>query len=227
MKDSLEQLCFYNNFACFNLKLFVCMYRSSLATLQPSSWVLKSRTWCGSSDTTSPHRKRCAAGVFPVTTKCTLLCVTSNYSSPSDCCCYVCIHVQWFLLLWLQALTKFLKCVNWDLPQEAKQALELLGKWKPMDVEDSLELLSSHFTNPTVRRYAVARLQQADDEVGGQVVCGWKNLLKTWIQICVFPFYSFFQLLEVWLLFVHVLYETFQHDQLHFLCNGRAMQPEV
>lgn len=65
----------------------------------------------------------------------------------------------------VQALTKFLKCVNWDLPQEAKQALELLGKWKPMDVEDSLELLSSHFTNPTVRRYAVARLQQADDEV--------------------------------------------------------------
>lgn len=64
-----------------------------------------------------------------------------------------------------QALTKFLKCVNWDLPQEAKQALELLGKWRPMDVEDSLELLSSQFTNPTVRRYAVARLQQADDEV--------------------------------------------------------------
>ncbi|XP_074851938.1 phosphatidylinositol 3-kinase catalytic subunit type 3 isoform X1 [Carettochelys insculpta] len=63
-----------------------------------------------------------------------------------------------------KALTKFLKCVNWDLPQEAKQALELLGKWKPMDVEDSLELLSSQFTNPTVRRYAVARLQQADDE---------------------------------------------------------------
>ncbi|XP_037661740.1 phosphatidylinositol 3-kinase catalytic subunit type 3 isoform X1 [Choloepus didactylus] len=63
-----------------------------------------------------------------------------------------------------KALTKFLKCVNWDLPQEAKQALELLGKWKPMDVEDSLELLSSHYTNQTVRRYAVARLRQADDE---------------------------------------------------------------
>lgn len=78
-------------------------------------------------------------------------------------------HVECFLLLLLlslQALTKFLKCVNWDLPQEAKQALELLGKWRPMDVEDSLELLSSQFTNPTVRRYAVARLQQADDEVG-------------------------------------------------------------
>uniref|UniRef100_A0A4W2BNW3 Phosphatidylinositol 3-kinase catalytic subunit type 3 n=1 Tax=Bos indicus x Bos taurus TaxID=30522 RepID=A0A4W2BNW3_BOBOX len=63
-----------------------------------------------------------------------------------------------------KALTKFLKCVNWDLPQEAKQALELLGRWKPMDVEDSLELLSPHYTNPTVRRYAVARLRQADDE---------------------------------------------------------------
>lgn len=58
--------------------------------------------------------------------------------------------------------------MNWDLPQEAKQALELLGKWRPMDVEDSLELLSSQFTNPTVRRYAVARLQQADDEVGSR-----------------------------------------------------------
>lgn len=56
--------------------------------------------------------------------------------------------------------------MNWALPQEAKQALELLGKWRPMDVEDSLELLSSAFSNPTVRRYAVTRLQQADDEVG-------------------------------------------------------------
>lgn len=61
--------------------------------------------------------------------------------------------------------------MNWDLPQEAKQALELLGKWRPMDVEDSLELLSSHFTNPTVRRYAVARLQQADDEVKSMCLC--------------------------------------------------------
>lgn len=82
-----------------------------------------------------------------------------------------------------QALTKFLKCVNWDLPQEAKQALELLGKWRPMDVEDSLELLSSQFTNPTVRRYAVARLQQADDEVGGKPVGSYrKHLGSGWIQ---------------------------------------------
>lgn len=88
-----------------------------------------------------------------------------SYSLVAAAGVYSCIHAQYFLFLSRQALTKFLKCVNWDLPQEAKQALELLGKWKPMDVEDSLELLSSHFTNPTVRRYAVARLQQAEDEV--------------------------------------------------------------
>lgn len=35
--------------------------RSSWATLRPSSWPLKSRTWCGSSDTTSPRRRRSAS----------------------------------------------------------------------------------------------------------------------------------------------------------------------
>lgn len=65
----------------------------------------------------------------------------------------------------VQALTKFLKSVHWKVPQEEKQALELLNKWSPMDVEDALELLSPSFNHPTVRKYAVARLQQADDEV--------------------------------------------------------------
>lgn len=63
-----------------------------------------------------------------------------------------------------KALTKFLKCVNWSLPQEVKQALELLLKWSPMDVEDALELLTPAFTHPAVRKYAVSRLAQADDE---------------------------------------------------------------
>ncbi|KAL7979877.1 hypothetical protein Chor_008082 [Crotalus horridus] len=54
-----------------------------------------------------------------------------------------------------------LNCVNWHLPQEAKQALELLGKWKPMDVEDSLELLSSQFTNPTDLLMYLLQLVQA------------------------------------------------------------------
>jgi len=65
----------------------------------------------------------------------------------------------------VQALTKFLKSVNWKVSQEAKQALDLLNKWSPMDVDDALELLSPAFVNPAVRKYAVTRLQQADDEV--------------------------------------------------------------
>ena len=68
-------------------------------------------------------------------------------------------------VLMFQALTKFLKCVNWNQPQETKQALELLSNWNPMDVEDALELLSPTFSHPSVRKYAVSRLRQADDEV--------------------------------------------------------------
>lgn len=51
-----------------------------------------------------------------------------------------------------QALTKFLKCINWETATEVKQALNLLAQWAPMDVEDALELLSPSFTHPTVRR---------------------------------------------------------------------------
>ena len=65
----------------------------------------------------------------------------------------------------MQALTKFLKCVNWTVSQEVKQALELLGAWNPMDVEDALELLTPTFSHPAVRKYAVSRLRQASDEV--------------------------------------------------------------
>ncbi|XP_013404834.1 phosphatidylinositol 3-kinase catalytic subunit type 3 [Lingula anatina] len=63
-----------------------------------------------------------------------------------------------------KALTKFLKCVKWDIPQEVKQALDLMQKWSPIDPEDALELLCPAFTYPAVRKYAVSRLQQADDE---------------------------------------------------------------
>lgn len=62
----------------------------------------------------------------------------------------------------VQALAKFVKCVNWKSGPEARQALELLRSWQPMDVEDALELLGPQFGHPAVRRYAVARLRQAD-----------------------------------------------------------------
>lgn len=63
-----------------------------------------------------------------------------------------------------KALTKFLKCVNWNHSGEAKQALSMLKIWAPMDVEDALELLSPNFKNAAVRKYAISRLQQAPDE---------------------------------------------------------------
>ena len=42
-----------------------------------------------------------------------------------------------------QALTKFLRCVDWDDPREASEAAELIAEWAPIDIADSLELLSS------------------------------------------------------------------------------------
>ena len=69
-----------------------------------------------------------------------------------------------------QALVKFLKSVNWSVPEEVDQALELMNGWNPMDVADALELLSPMFVNPAVRQYAVARLQQANDDVSDAVV---------------------------------------------------------
>lgn len=63
-----------------------------------------------------------------------------------------------------KALTKFLECVNWKLQGEALQALDMMYQWAPMDVDDSLRLLSPAFKHSSVRKYAVERLQQATDE---------------------------------------------------------------
>ncbi|KAK3732085.1 hypothetical protein RRG08_026470 [Elysia crispata] len=63
-----------------------------------------------------------------------------------------------------EALAKFLKSVNWKQAQESTAALEMLMVWSPMNVEDALELLSPSFTHPRVRKYAISRLRQANDE---------------------------------------------------------------
>lgn len=44
-----------------------------------------------------------------------------------------------------KALTKFIRSVDWSDIQDAKQAVELIGKWEIIDVADALELLSSDF----------------------------------------------------------------------------------
>lgn len=66
-----------------------------------------------------------------------------------------------------RSLTKFLKCVTWSDPVEAKQAVEkLLPLWgQEVGVDDALELLGPGFTDPGVRAFAVKRLERADDEV--------------------------------------------------------------
>lgn len=63
-----------------------------------------------------------------------------------------------------KALTKFLRCVEWSDVQEAKQAIELMGRWETIDVTDALELLSPAFESDEVRAYAVSVLERADDE---------------------------------------------------------------
>ncbi|PSS26868.1 Phosphatidylinositol 3-kinase [Actinidia chinensis var. chinensis] len=63
-----------------------------------------------------------------------------------------------------RALTKFLRCVEWNDVQEAKQAIELMGRWETIDVCDALELLSPVFESEEVRAYAVSVLERADDE---------------------------------------------------------------
>ncbi|RYP87860.1 hypothetical protein DL769_000452 [Monosporascus sp. CRB-8-3] len=62
-----------------------------------------------------------------------------------------------------RALTKFVKSVNWQDQSESKQAIQALGKWTEIDVDDALELLGPTFDNPAVRAYAVERLRKADD----------------------------------------------------------------
>ncbi|KAG1342793.1 hypothetical protein COCNU_05G010220 [Cocos nucifera] len=63
-----------------------------------------------------------------------------------------------------RALTKFLRCVEWTDVQEAKQAIDLMGKWETIDVADALELLSPVFESEEVRAYAVSVLERAGDD---------------------------------------------------------------
>ncbi|KAG6231345.1 hypothetical protein E4U26_006944 [Claviceps purpurea] len=63
-----------------------------------------------------------------------------------------------------RALTKFVKSVNWTDQSESKQAIQVLGRWTEIDVDDALELLGPSFDNSAVRSYAVDRLRKADDQ---------------------------------------------------------------
>ncbi|XP_020099913.1 phosphatidylinositol 3-kinase, root isoform isoform X4 [Ananas comosus] len=71
---------------------------------------------------------------------------------------------RFYLMSEKKALTKFLRCVEWSDVQEAKQAVDLMGRWETIDVTDALELLSPVFESEEVRAYAVSVLERADDE---------------------------------------------------------------
>ncbi|KAJ1800810.1 Phosphatidylinositol (PI) 3-kinase [Coemansia sp. RSA 2399] len=62
------------------------------------------------------------------------------------------------------ALTKFVKCVDWKEPIEAKQATSLLSEWAEISIDDALELLSVDFANNAVRAYAISQLRKASDD---------------------------------------------------------------
>jgi phosphatidylinositol 3-kinase len=65
-----------------------------------------------------------------------------------------------------RSLTKFLKCVTWSDPVEAKQAVEkLLPLWgMEVEIDDALEMLGPGVSDTRVRAFAVRRLRRADDE---------------------------------------------------------------
>jgi len=62
-------------------------------------------------------------------------------------------------------LIKYLRAVDFNDGYESKEAISLLSRWTPIDIADALELLSSHFTQPEVRAYAVKTLSSAMNDV--------------------------------------------------------------
>ena len=60
------------------------------------------------------------------------------------------------------ALTKFLKCVDWSDSREMQNARQLMQQWVAVDVQDLLELLGTSFVSaaPWVREFAVTALRE-------------------------------------------------------------------
>ncbi len=62
------------------------------------------------------------------------------------------------------ALNKFVRCVDWLDPVEAREAERMLKLWTPPDAVQALDLLSSEFRAvPAVRAYAVSRVHMSSD----------------------------------------------------------------
>lgn len=72
---------------------------------------------------------------------------------------------RYWLLSKKRALTKFLRCVDWAVIKESREASDLIVQWAEIDIVDALELLSKFYQNvDIVRNHAVQVLRRADNE---------------------------------------------------------------
>ena len=71
---------------------------------------------------------------------------------------------RYYLTQEKKALAKFVQSIDWHSKQEADEAIELMYRWQPLDTTDALELLTRDFKDARVRKYAISRLQCADNE---------------------------------------------------------------
>lgn len=71
---------------------------------------------------------------------------------------------RYYLMNNKKALTKLLQSTNMAEESERIEVLELMDNWSEIDIEDAIELLGPHFTNISVRSYAVNRLKKASDQ---------------------------------------------------------------
>ena len=82
---------------------------------------------------------------------------------------------RYYLTQERKALAKFVQSIDWQSKQEADEAVELMYRWQPLDTTDALELLTREFKDPRVRKYAISRLQCADND----------ELLLYLLQVCI------------------------------------------
>lgn len=62
------------------------------------------------------------------------------------------------------SIVKFVLSVDWDNENEANLAANLLADWPQPDIAYALKLLSNEFQHPSVRQFAVRRLEEASDD---------------------------------------------------------------
>ena len=62
-----------------------------------------------------------------------------------------------------------MRAVQWDYQSFTDQVNDILIKWPDLHPEHLMELLTSHFLNPIVRKFAVKKLNMARDDVFSEI----------------------------------------------------------